>query len=145
MRKNTLLSILASSLVFIDSSALNIIVPDLQRTFEASADQALFLINGGCSDDGFIDFRYGLISRGKDFFNSTLADPDTLADKEIGPDEIDDESFGYVASEIYEKKSGGEAMPRDNSAFSEPEGEEWDFDDEVSSKAQLPKLTEKFF
>src|ERR1044071_8296184 len=33
---------------------------------------AAYIIGGGCSDDGFIDFRYGLIARGKDVFESAL-------------------------------------------------------------------------
>jgi len=40
---------------------------------------AAYLIGGGCSDDGFIDFRYGLISRGRKVYEAALADPDSLA------------------------------------------------------------------
>jgi hypothetical protein len=36
------------------------------------------LINGGMSDDGFTDFRYWLISRGRDVYERALADPDSL-------------------------------------------------------------------
>ena len=33
---------------------------------------AAYIINGGCSDDGFIDFRYWLISEGREIFQNSL-------------------------------------------------------------------------
>ena len=41
---------------------------------------AAFLINGGCSDDGFHYFRDWLISEGEAVFEAALADPDSLAE-----------------------------------------------------------------
>src|SRR5262249_783427 len=41
---------------------------------------AAYLIGGGCSDDSFIDFRSGLILRGKQVYEAAIADPDNLAD-----------------------------------------------------------------
>lgn len=35
---------------------------------------------GGCTDDGFIDFRGWLIAQGKDVYMAALKDPDSLAD-----------------------------------------------------------------
>ena len=40
---------------------------------------AAYLIGGGCSDDGFMDFRYGLISRGRKVYEDALNNPDSLA------------------------------------------------------------------
>ncbi|MFD7641728.1 DUF4240 domain-containing protein [Kitasatospora sp. NPDC059795] len=40
---------------------------------------AAYLINGGCSDDGFDYFRGWLITQGRETFERALADPDTLA------------------------------------------------------------------
>ena len=101
------------------------------------------MINGGCSDDGFIDFRYGLISQGRDIYEAAVKDPDSLADAPIGLEAIDDEMFGYVASELYEEKAS-KNMPRKEAAVSEPGGEDWDFDDQVECRRKLPKLAEKF-
>lgn len=108
---------------------------------------AAYIIDGGCSDDGFIDFRYGLISRGKQVFEAALTDPDSLADVASEDDDegyIPNETFGYVASEVYEQKAGTE-MPRgDNAEPSDPVGDEWDFDDEGLCARKLPKLWAKF-
>lgn len=35
---------------------------------------------GGCTDDGFIDFRTWLVAQGKDVYMAALRDPDSLAD-----------------------------------------------------------------
>ncbi|WP_316528190.1 DUF4240 domain-containing protein [Kitasatospora brasiliensis] len=40
---------------------------------------AAYLINGGCSDDGFDYFRGWLITQGRATFESVIADPDRLA------------------------------------------------------------------
>src|SRR6266496_6003634 len=47
---------------------------------------AAYIIGGGCSDDSFSDFRASLISIGHDFFEQTLAAPDSLAEFD-DPDE----------------------------------------------------------
>ncbi|MEU4085376.1 DUF4240 domain-containing protein [Streptomyces aureus] len=40
---------------------------------------AAYLINGGCSDDGFDYFRGWLIAQGREVFERVVADPDALA------------------------------------------------------------------
>ena len=105
---------------------------------------AAYLMEGGCSDDGFIDFRYGLISRGQKVFESALADPDSLAVLLDEDDFLSNEEFGYVAGEVYENKTGN-GIPRDEASHpADPAGEEWDFDDEDLCAAKLPKLWAKF-
>ncbi len=103
---------------------------------------AAYIIGGGSSDDGFMDFRYGLISKGKEVYETSLNNPDNLADFDF-EDDISNEQFGYSALEAYEEKTGNE-MPR--KAFEQPAdpiGEEWDFDDEAENKKRLPRLMEK--
>lgn len=39
-----------------------------------------YLIGAGCPDDGFIDFRAGLIAQGRDWYQKAAASPDSLAD-----------------------------------------------------------------
>src|SRR5688572_26599741 len=41
---------------------------------------AAYIINGGCSDDGFEYFRAWLIAQGKIIYERALRDPNTLAD-----------------------------------------------------------------
>jgi hypothetical protein len=101
---------------------------------------AAYLIGGGCSDDGFIDFCYGLISLGRAIYEAAIANPDSLVAVE---DEIPNESFGYVASDLYEEMSGGD-LERKSSGHRDPAGEQWDFDDDEENQRRLPKLHLKF-
>ncbi|MCI0703592.1 MAG: DUF4240 domain-containing protein, partial [Planctomycetia bacterium] len=41
---------------------------------------AAYLINGGCSDDGFHYFCSWLVMQGRDVFQAALTNPDSLAD-----------------------------------------------------------------
>lgn len=57
-----------------------------------------------CSDDGFIDFRYWLISKGRNMYMSAINAPDSLADFDIPKGSARFEAFGYEASSVYESK-----------------------------------------
>ena len=50
------------------------------RAYRRDLWGAAYLINGGCSDDGFRDFRTWLILQGRIVYEAALADPDSLAD-----------------------------------------------------------------
>ena len=105
---------------------------------------AAYLIGGGCSDDGFMDFRYALISRGKDIYEAALKNPDSLA--ALGEEvEIDNELFGYVAQEVYEKLTGKEIPNTKSESNDDSMGEEWDFDNEEENRKMLPELTRIFW
>ncbi len=104
---------------------------------------AAYIMEGGCSDDGFIDFRYGLIAQGRDVYDAALENPDSLADLEI--EGISNELFGYVAEEVYEEVTGEDEMPRKPVQDPpEPLGEEWDFDDPKENARRLPKLWARY-
>src|SRR4051794_18537043 len=49
---------------------------------------AAYIIRGGCSDDGFLDFRTWLIAQGRPVFEAAVADPQSLMDV-AKPDEDD--------------------------------------------------------
>lgn len=69
---------------------------------------ATLMCGNGCSDDGFMDFRAWLIAQGKEVYLAALADPDSLADVEpYGGCQF--ESFSYVASEVLNTLTGGDA------------------------------------
>ena len=72
---------------------------------------AAYVMNGGCSDDGFKYFRDWLISEGKERFDRSLADPDSLADVPRR-EYLELERYGYAATKAFEKKGGG-ALERD--------------------------------
>src|SRR5215467_7457478 len=44
---------------------------------------AAYVINSGCSDDGFEYFRRWLVSKGRDVYELALADPDSLAQSDV--------------------------------------------------------------
>jgi len=106
---------------------------------------AAYILGGGCSDDGFIDFRYGLIAKGKEVYESAIKDPDSLADLTIRG-EIANELFGYAAEELYEELTDQDEMPRLPPPKKRPKplGEEWDFDDAKQNARRLPKLWAKY-
>jgi len=77
---------------------------------------AAYLIGGGCSDDGFIDFRAGLIAQGRDWYQKAAAAPDSLADHPVvaaarhprGGNLPFYEEVNYAASRAFERVSGDE-------------------------------------
>lgn len=119
-----------------------------QEIFDRLFDQAYqwelwgaaYLIGGGCSDDGFMDFRYGLIAKGKEVYEKALSDADSLA--ELGEDtEIENEMFGYVAQEVYQNATSQELPRADSTSAAEPSGDVWDFDDDAENTKRLPRLS----
>lgn len=62
-----------------------------------------------CTDDGFIDFRSWLISRGKDAYMSALHDPDSLASLDFPRGTADFELYAYVACDCYAQKKAIES------------------------------------
>lgn len=65
---------------------------------------AACIINGGCGDDSFMDFRSTLISLGRDPYETALRDVDSLAEFNIDPEWARYEGYQYVASKVYEEK-----------------------------------------
>lgn len=102
---------------------------------------AAYIINGGCSDDCFIDFRGWLIGQGKEVYTKALADPDSLSEIDNLEEGIDWEGYGYLAFTVYQRKTGKE-MPINSEGvhLSEPKGIEWEEDD---LHKILPKLSKK--
>jgi hypothetical protein len=106
---------------------------------------AAYIIGGGCSDDGFADFRGWLISRGEKAFENALLDPEILV-KVVKEDdgECQIEGFQYIASQTWEQKtdlSAGEFPRHEFARHAEPTGEKWEEDD---LETRFPKLCKKF-
>ena len=79
-----------------------------QRAYDWNLWAAAYWLGGGCSDDGFLDFRACLISLGKDLFTRAVANADALAeiaDRDDIPG-MQAEGFQYVASGVYKKITG---------------------------------------
>jgi hypothetical protein len=112
---------------------------------------AAYLLNGGCSDDGFEYFRDWLILQGRDTFQAAVSNPDSLAALKLKMDEASCEC--YPASDAWFAATG---TARDDAGYrawgaatrakypkgeAYPElGEGWDFDDPDEMKKRYPEL-----
>jgi hypothetical protein len=112
---------------------------------------AAYLINGGCSDDGFQYFRWWLILQGRAVYEAALANPDSLADVVDGEEEVEAEV--YPAADAWFQATGTE---RDDAGYramhraaekrrpKKPRqrgmGRQWDFDDDAQVRKRLPRL-----
>jgi hypothetical protein len=90
---------------------------------------AAYLINGGCSDDGFTYFRGWLIAQGQRVFDTAILDPATLEDAIVMDNawDADLEEFLYAARQAYRDVVGAEMPERSLPAW-ELTGPEWDED-----------------
>ena len=102
---------------------------------------AAYLINGGCSDDGFDYFRGWLIAQGKRVFDAAVADPDSLVDH--SEMDVECEDMLYVAARAYKAAIGGKEMPAIPYRYPEL-GQGWDFDDDDEMARRYPRLFTKY-
>ena len=101
---------------------------------------AAYIINGGCSDDSFSDFRASLISRGRQSYESAIANPESLVDEESDEDTLFYEGYQYAVNDGVEASAG--FVPDRNKPHPEnPSGKEWE-EDKVYEL--FPKLSAKF-
>ena len=113
-----------------------------------------YLMNGGCSDDGFEYFRLWVISRGRKVYEAAMANPDNLIDYIDDDDEMDFfefELFWYVALEAFEEAVDAELYDYvDDDNFKTCEGNypnfefNWEEDEPESMQKLCPRLFEKF-
>lgn len=113
---------------------------------------AAYLINGGCSDDGFDYFRGWLLTQGRSVFESVLADPDSLAAlpavvaaAESGV-ELECEAALNIAWDAH-LRATGRKLPEDAFTIVYPELDpdwDFDFDDGAELAARLPRLAALF-
>jgi hypothetical protein len=115
----------------------------MARAYDWDLWGAAYVIGGGCSDDGFTDFRAWLVSKGQDVFGLALQNPDSLADVLDDKDgDAQFEEFAYVASQAWEQKLGKPASeyPGDTpTASSKLTGEPWE-EDEHELAGRYPRL-----
>lgn len=85
-----------------------------------------WLCQGGlCSDDGFTDFRYWLISRGRAVYETGVQEPDALVDEITRADNPGFERFAYVGSEAYRERTEAEFPDLGLQRPKEPAGGAW--------------------
>ena len=105
---------------------------------------AAYVIEDGCSDDCFRDFRGYLISLGRDPYEAALRDPDSLAsvvqDAETGNWENADD----VAPDAYEGVADEDIPTGDSEPSGDPSGEPWDDDHAEELVQRYPRLAARF-
>ncbi|WP_327673890.1 DUF4240 domain-containing protein [Kitasatospora sp. NBC_00458] len=113
---------------------------------------AAYMINGGCSDDGFDYFRGWLITQGRAAFELAITDPDRLAGlpavRAFAADGIDIECEEALAiAWNAHREATGEELPDDASTLQYPALDpDWgfDFDDGDELSRRLPRLAELY-
>jgi hypothetical protein len=123
----------------------------LYDTYNSEMWCAGYIMNGGCSDDGFEYFRNWVISRGKDVYYKAKKNPDDLVTQVNEETEVYEfESFWYVALEAFTKKTGKVLYDYiDNDKFKTKEGNypkikfTWEEEKPETMKKICPKLYKK--
>ncbi|WP_030755054.1 MULTISPECIES: DUF4240 domain-containing protein [unclassified Streptomyces] len=124
----------------------------LAESYRAPLWAAAYVINGGCSDDGFDYFRGWLLTQGRETFEAALTDPDSLAGHPVVAEaaaeglDLEDESALSIAWTAYEAGTGRE-LPADSFTISYPALDpawDFDFDDGAEIAARLPRLSALF-
>jgi hypothetical protein len=120
---------------------------------------AAYLIEGGCGDDGFMDFRDGLILLGRATFTRAVDGPDSLAELPVvvrmGREDsgwIGFESLHYLIKVAYRSALGEtesfdaahDAAIRGMTRPKRPAGDAWDVEDEHEARRRLPNLAALF-
>jgi len=121
---------------------------EMHRAFTWDLWGAAYIINGGCSDDGFEYFRAWLMSRGSKVWEAALANAESLAAvKGVEPDECELEELLYVAVNAYEGKTdGGDLYAKMQDRKDQPKapsGTAWKEDGDDLDR-RFPKLCKKF-
>ena len=115
-----------------------------QRAYTWALWGAAYVIGGGCSDDGFMDFRGWLISRGEQVYEAAIADPDSLADVVSPDDDVQVEGFQYLPREVWAavtQQDEDDFPSHDDIDYrAAPEGEEWGEDDLDGLYPRLNKI-----
>lgn len=106
-----------------------------------------YIINGGCSESGFEDFRGWLVSQGKEFFEQVLIHPECAGDRvEVNRSgnpvrDAECEPILYSAFAAYRQKTGAEMPEVEYDYFAKPQGADWNEDD---LKSLYPSLYQRF-
>jgi hypothetical protein len=102
---------------------------------------AAYIMEGGCSDDGFTDFRAGLIGLGREAYYDALRDPNTLVRQSAHGVDFSQEGLLHCAEEAYSAAAGKPMPDLDIHDPDEPAGDAWDEEDVAE---RYPALAQKF-
>jgi hypothetical protein len=102
-----------------------------------------YIVNTGCSDDGFEYFRCWLIGQGKAVFEKALRDAESITEITDPEQEYYNEQLLYAPMYAYEALTGQEMPPFEGWYWygGEPKGEPWEVDD---LPRRFPRACEKY-
>ena len=113
----------------------------MDNAYHADLWDAASIINCGCGDDGFEDFRAWLIAQGKDVYEKALVDPESLVNLIKTNERARDEDFLYVSMIAHERKTGQVLPARADKERPRLRGVHWS---QEIRKERFPKLAAKF-
>ena len=125
-------------------------VADFCRIFDTHMDVlytwdlwgVAYILNGGCSDDGFEYFRAWVLSRGRSATELARSDPEGFGlsvSPNTDPDEMECEELIYAGGSAYKTLTGDFGPPRVTPRPAAPSGEEWEESIE-SLRSRFPRL-----
>jgi hypothetical protein len=103
---------------------------------------AAYIVNGGCSDDGFDYFVGWLIAQGRKPFDAVLADPERLGAIAEPDDHVECERMWSAAAIAFEAKTGKDDFYQISKGVTRQlRGKPWD---EETVDQLYPMLAQKF-
>jgi hypothetical protein len=105
---------------------------------------AASVIEDGCSDDCFRDFRGYVISLGRGPYEKALLDPDSLASVAQDAETGDWENADNVAPDAYSTATGDDFPLDDSDLSGPPAGTPFDVEDAATLSRRYPKLDSRF-
>ena len=111
---------------------------------------AAYLINGGCSEDGFDNFRGWLIAHGREVLARSVREPDSLAEMPVVREAavngavFEAAEVLTIAAEAHQEATGT-PLPAVEPLATKPDAAMlWDFDNEEEMARRLPRLSALF-
>jgi hypothetical protein len=115
-----------------------------RRAYTGNLWGAAYVIEDGCSDDCFRDFRGYIISLGRGPYENALSNPDSLASVAQSAETGDWENADNVAPDAYSSVTGGD-FPGDTSDLSgRPRGTPFHENDAAGLAKRYPRLAARF-
>jgi hypothetical protein len=105
---------------------------------------AAYVIEDGCSDDCFRDFRAYLISLGRGPYDAALKNPDSLAPVVQDAETGDWENADNPAPEAFQDATGEDIPSGDSDVSGNPRGAAWDDEQQDELVRRYPALAARF-
>lgn len=115
-----------------------------ERAYTWNLWGAAYVIEDGCSDDCFRNFRGYLISLGEGPYVNALANPDSLASVVQDAETGDWENADNVAPDAYSSVTGGDFPLDDSDLSGPPRGTPFNENDAAGLARRYPRLAARF-